>query len=439
MDNMFENGKRIYDFAAKIFPIARSITGDGVRKTLSMINEEIAESGYSLNILEIPSGTAVFDWTVPKEWVIREAYIENENHEKIIDFKENNLHVLGYSIAVDKWVPLSELLDHVYTEETLEDAIPYVTSYYKERYGFCMSENMKRSLKEGNYHMYIDSELKDGSLTIGELIIPSTTGSEEEIMISTYTCHPSMANNECSGPALSTALIRYVASLKHRRYAYRFIFNPETIGSISYLSLKLPELQKKVKAGFVLSCVGDDKDYSFIPSRYSDTLADMVIKNVLSFKDKHTEYSFLDRGSDERQYCSPGVDLPFIGFCRSKYGCYPEYHTSKDDMTIVSPSGFEGSYSAMCEVINALEYNLHYKTTVFCEPQLGKRGLYPTVSKKGSYDSVLAMRDLIGYSDGRNSLIEISNIIKVPVKELIPIVDKLMDGGLLTAAENESE
>lgn len=434
-------GQRIYEFAGKIFPIARSITGEGVRETLRLIDDEIAETGYKLNIMEIPSGTPVFDWTVPKEWAIRDAYIENEAGEKIVDFKKNNLHVLGYSLPVDEWVDKEELLKYVYTEENQPDAIPYVTSYYRERFGFCMTENMKKSLPEGKYHMFVDSELFDGSLTIGELIIPATEPVKEsdrasEILISTYTCHPSMANNECSGPALSTALIRYVASLKKRRFSYRFVFNPETIGSITYLSLKLDELKKKVCAGFVLSCVGDDKDYSFIPSRYSDTLADSVIENIMKYRPKYTKYSFLDRGSDERQYCSPGVDLPVVGVCRSKYGCFPEYHTSKDDMTFVSEEGFRGSYEMMKEVIDALEYNLKYRTTVYCEPQLGKRGLYPTISKKGIYDSVLAMRDLIAYSDGTNTLIEISDLIKVPVKELIPIVEKLLENGLI---ETEGE
>ena len=438
-------GHRIYAFAERLFPIARSITGEGVRETLKLIDSEIAETGYKLNVLEIPTGTQVFDWTVPKEWKIRDAYIENEAGEKIIDFRKNNLHVLGYSTPVDEWVDREDLLKHVYTQEDQPDAIPYVTSYYRERYGFCMSENMKNSLPEGKYHMYVDSELFDGSLSIGELVIPATEFSAtessskedeaEEILISTYTCHPSMANNECSGPALSAALIRYVASLSKRRFSYRFVFNPETIGSITYLSLKINELKKKVRAGFVLSCVGDDRDYSFIPSRYSDTLADEVIENVMKSRPKHTKYTFLDRGSDERQYCSPGVDLPVVGVCRSKYGCYPEYHTSKDDMTLVSENGFQGSFDMMCEVIDALEYNRKYRTTVFCEPQLGKRGLYPTISKKGSYDSVLAMRDLIAYSDGRNTLVEISELIKVPVKELIPIVDKLLENGLLETVE----
>lgn len=437
-------GKKIYNLADRLFPITRSITGKGVRETLEIINNEIKDTGYQLTIHEIPTGTPVFDWTVPKEWVIREAYIENEKHEKIIDFKENNLHVLGYSTPVDEWVELDELLEHVYTQEDMPDAIPYVTSYYKERFGFCMSENTKKSLKKNTkYHMYIDSELIEGSLTIGELIIPATEevffddGGEDkkEILISTYTCHPSMANNECSGPSLSAYLIKYVAALPKRRYSYRFVFNPETIGSITYLSQNLEELKKNIAAGFVLSCVGDNRDYSFIPSRYSDTLADRVIENVLKFKEKYTKYSFLDRGSDERQYCSPGVDLPVIGFCRSKYAKYPEYHTSKDDMTLVSEEGFQGSYDAMCEVINALEYNKNYKTKVLCEPQLGKRGLYPTISKKGSYDSILAMRDLIAYADGRNDLIAISEYINVPVKELIPIVDKLMANDLFESRD----
>lgn len=442
---MESHGQKIYDFAKEIFPITRSITGDGVRETLGCINKKIAGTGYQLDILEVKTGTPVFDWTVPKEWVIRDAYIEDESGKKLIDFKENNLHVLGYSLPVDEWVEAEELFSHVYTEESQPEAIPYVTSYYKERFGFCMSENLKQEIlkkdaeerknaKTPKYHMVVDSELKEGSLTIGELVIPSTCGNEEEILISTYTCHPQMANNECSGPALSSELIEYVASLESRRYTYRFVFNPETIGSITYLSLKLSELKKNVKAGFVLSCVGDDRDYSFIESRYGDTLADRVIDNVYHYRGKYTHYSFLTRGSDERQYCAPGVDLPVVGVCRSKYACYPEYHTSLDDMTLVSPEGFQGAYEVMCEVINALEYNKKYQVTVLCEPQLGKRNMYPTISKKGIYDEVLAMRDLIAYSDGRNDLIGVSELINVPVKELIPILKRLLESGILKEA-----
>lgn len=434
-------GQSIYNFANKIYPIPRSITGDGVRETLRCIDEEIKDTGYSLNIIEVKSGTEVFDWTVPKEWVIQDAYIEDEEGNKLIDYQKHNLHVLGYSLPVDKWVTVDELMEHIYTEEGEPDAIPYVTSYYKERFGFCMSENQKQDIlskskggttQEPKYHMYVDSKLKDGSLTLGELIIPSTEGNEEEIFISTYTCHPMLANNECSGPSLATYLIKHVAGMKKRRYNYRFLFNPETIGAITYLSLKLDELKKNVIAGFVLSCVGDDRDYSFIESRYGDTLADRVIENVYKYRGKYTHYDFSKRGSDERQYCSPGVDLPVVGVCRSKYGCYPEYHTSLDNMTLVSPEGFEGSYEVMCEVINILEHNGKYQVRVLCEPQLGKRNMYPSISKKGIYDEVLVMRDLIAYSDGRNDLIDISDRIKVPVRELIPILERLLENEIVS-------
>ena len=240
-----------------------------------------------------------------------------------------------------------------------------------------------------------------------------------------------MANNECSGPALSAELIRFVYSMKERRYTYRFIFIPETIGSITYLSRNLAYLKKHMIAGFNLSCVGDERDYSIVESRHGNTLADRVLKNVLSYQGKFSTYSFLERGSDERQYNAPGVDLPVVCYCRSKFGEYPEYHTSADDMTLITSEGFQGSYDVMTQVIFALENNRCYRTKVFCEPQLGKRGLYPTISQKGSYNSVKAMTDFIAYADGKNDLIGISNIIHQPVKTLIPIVEKLIENNLI--------
>lgn len=429
-----QTGKEMYDFAGRLFPINRSITGEGVRKTFALINEELRLNGApELNIVEVPSGTAVFDWTVPKEWSIRSGYIENEQGEKIIDFEENFLHILGYSTPVDEWVSLDELKQHIYVQEDLPDAIPYVTSYYKERYGFCMSMNQRDALPEGKYHMFIDSSLFEGSLTYGELILPGK--SEKEVLLSTYVCHPNMANNEVSGPVLSTALIKYIAAMKDRKYTYRFVFIPETIGSITYLSRNLAQMKANTIAGFVLSCVGDDRDYSILESRYADTLADRVLTNVLEFNGKYTRYDFSERGSDERQYNAPGVDLPVVVFCRTKFTKYPEYHTSKDDMTLVSPEGFAGSFRVMTEVIDVLENNAKYRVTVLCEPQLGKRGLYPTISKKGSYDAILSQRDLIAYSDGRNDLIDISERIKVPVRELIPIKDKLVANALLEVCD----
>lgn len=434
MGHNVNEGQEMYDFVCKIFPYCRSLTGEGVRQTLNDLREFITQGGGpELQVFEVPSGTRAFDWTVPREWKIREAYIEDEAGNHIIDMKDNNLHVLGYSTPVDKWVSLDELKAHIYTQPDQPDYIPYVTSYYKERFGFCMSENMKNSLPEGKYHMYIDSELFDGVLNYAEIVIPGET--DEEVFFSTYFCHPSMANNECSGPALSGELVKYVMSLPQRRYTYRFVYVPETIGSITYLSQgeHLSNLQKSMVAGFNLSCVGDNRDYSIVESRHADTLADRVLKNVLHYHtdNKYSTYSFLKRGSDERQYNAPGVDLPVVGFCRSKFGEYPEYHTSADDLSLVSPEGLQGAYDVMKQVIDALELNDKYKMKVLCEPQLGKRGLYPTISQKGSYDEIKAMTDFIAYADGKNDLVDISNTINVSVRELTKIIGKLQSAELI--------
>lgn len=424
-------GERMYEFASKIFPYTRSITGEGVRQTLADIADYIADSGVELKVYSVPSGTAVFDWTVPKEWRISNAYIENGHGDHIIDMKDSNLHVLGYSTPVDEWVDLDELKQHVYVEEDQPDLIPYVTSYYKERFGFCMSKNMLDSLPAGKYHMYIDSELFDGVLNYAEAIIPGDT--DEEIMFSTYFCHPSMADNECSGLALAAELINTVSAMKERKYTYRFIFVPETIGSITYLSRDdhVSYLKEHVKAGFVLSCVGDDNDYSMIGSRYGNTIADRALKSVLQYKDKHTFYDYSKRGSDERQYNAPGVDLPVVCFCRSKFGEFPEYHTSADNMTYVSPEGFQGAYDVMRDVIEIFEKNAIYQIKVLCEPQLGKRGLYSDISRKGIYDGIMVQRDVIAYSDGTNDLLDLSERIGVPVSEIIDIVDRLAENDLL--------
>ena len=428
-----DKGQDIYNLAQKIFPYCRSITGEGVRRTIADLKAYIEkDSNTVLSVHEIPSGMPVFDWTVPKEWVIRDAYIEDEIGNRVIDMKQHNLHVMGYSTPVDRWVDLDELKQYIYTEQDQPDVIPYVTSYYKERYGFCMSELQKNALRPGRYHMYIDSELFDGVLNYAEAVIPGER--EQEIFFSTYFCHPSMANNECSGPALAAELIRYVAAMEHRQYTYRFIFIPETIGSISYMSTggHLAHMQQTMLAGFNLSCVGDDRDYSIVESKYADTLADRVLKNVLRYHaGDYSTYSFLKRGSDERQYNASGIDLPVVCYCRSKFGEYPEYHTSADDMTLVSPEGFQGSYEVMTQVIQALEHNVNCRVTVLGEPQLGRRGLYPTISQKGSYDEIMEMVDLIAYADGKNDLIEISDRIGVAVNRLIPIVRRLKEAALL--------
>ena len=417
----------MYEMAERLFPICRSITGDGFRQSLGIIREHVPE----MQVFEVPSGTEVFDWTVPKEWNIRGGWIRRKDGETVIDFRDSNLHVLGYSVPIHQMVSREELLEHVYTQSEQPDWIPYVTSYYKERWGFCMSERQKQQLTDPEYEVCIDSTLADGSLTYGELIVPGET--DEEIFFSTYLCHPSMANNELSGPCLMTALIKYVQSLPKRRYTYRFIIVPETIGSITYLSRNIKSMQQHVKAGFVLSCVGDDRTYSMVSTKYEDTLADRVLENVLHFHyPDYIRYSFMKRASDERQYGSAGVGLPVCAFCRSKYHEYPEYHTSADDLSLISPAGLQGSYDVMVKVINALEYNRHYQMTCPCEPQLGKRGLYPTISQKGTYAAFRAMQHFTAYADGRNDLIAISEIIGTPVDQLIPIVGKLMEHHLVT-------
>lgn len=421
-------GNEMYELCDRLFPICRSITGDGVRETLKILKVIVPE----LTVHEVPTGTQAFDWTVPKEWRIRDAWIKNSKGEKILNFKEHNLHVVGYSTPVDKKVNLTELKQYLYSQPDQLDAIPYVTSYYKERFGFCMTQQQYDALPEDTYHIYIDSELFDGSLTYGELIIPGE--SEKEVLISTYMCHPSMANNELSGPALSVYLAKWLLSLEKRHYTYRFVYVPETIGSLTYMSQgdNLATMKANVVAGWNLSCVGDDRTYSMVSTRYGNTLADKVTKNVLSFVyPEYKYYSFLKRGSDERQYNAPGIDLPVCGFSRSKYGEFPEYHTSKDDMTLISPAGLMGAYNVMCQCIEALEYNYKYKIQCCGEPQLGKRGLYPTISQKGSYDEVEAMVNFIAYADGNNDIIDISEIIGVPVRKILPIVEKLAAKGLI--------
>ncbi len=414
----------MHNLAQRLFPICRSITGNGVRQTLKILREYIP-----LTIHEVPSGTPVFDWTIPKEWNIKDAYVSDERGNKIIDFKKNNLHVVGYSIAVDKTVALSELQEHVYSEESLPEAIPYVTSYYSKRWGFCISHKERQKLKNGKYKVFIDSELKDGSLTYGELIIPGK--SKKEIFLSTYICHPSMANNELSGPAVTTFLSKWILS-EPREYTYRVIFIPETIGSLTYLSKNFKHMKRNTIAGFNVTCVGDERCYSYLPSRLGDTLADKAALNVLRFRQPNfMKYSFLDRGSDERQYCSVGIDLPVVSIMRSKYGTYPQYHTSLDNLKFITANGLAGSYEVLKACLELLEKNKKYKMTCLGEPQLGKRGLYPTLSAKGSATQVKNMMNFIAYADGERDLLDISEKINVPARDIDLIAQQLLDAQLL--------
>jgi aminopeptidase-like protein len=421
-------GEQMYAMLCRLFPICRSITGNGVRQTLRMIEEEVP----GLTLHEVPTGTQVFDWVVPREWNVREAYVLDPDGNRVIDFAQNNLHLVGYSVPVNRKVSLAELHQHLYSLPDQPDAIPYVTSYYHERWGFCVTDRQRRAItKEGEYSVVIDSELKDGHLTYAELRIPGEQ--EEEVFLSTYVCHPSMANNELSGPVVTTFLAKWLLT-KRCRYSYRIVFIPETIGSITYLSRNVHEMKQRVIAGYNITCVGDDRCYSFLPSRRGDSLADRIALHVL--KHLHSDfvrYTYLDRGSDERQYCAPGIDLPVASVMRSKYGMYPEYHTSLDNLMLVTPTGLYGAFEVLRICLECVEADERLEATVSCEPQLGKRGLYPTLSTKQTSMQVRNMMNLIAYCDGTHKLLDIAEKINVPVWELMPLVETLKRHELLVA------
>jgi aminopeptidase-like protein len=427
-------GNEIHALAKRLWAINRSITGDGVRETLSTIKEILPE----LVICEVPSGTQVFDWTIPKEWRVKDAYIVTPSGNKICEFKKNNLHLVGYSTPISKKLSLSELQEHLYSLPSQPNAIPYITSYYKERWGFCLTHEERERLESGEYEVFIDSELFDGNLTYGEILIKGS--SEKEVFISTYVCHPSMANNELSGPCVTTFLAKKLKEAEQLRYSYRLIFIPETIGSITYLSKNIDHLKSCVIAGFNVSCVGDNREYSYLPSRNGDTLSDSVAKHVLkNLSPTYKSYTWGDRGSDERQYCAPGVDLPIASIMRTKYGKYDEYHTSLDDLiNVVTPEGLDGGFSALWRALEAIEKNYFPKVTVLCEPQLGKRGLYPTLSTKSSGVEVRLMMDLITWSDGTRCLVDIAERCNAPVWELYPIIEKLSDNQLMVLLDAPS-
>ena len=409
--------------------INRSITGEGVRETLVKIQKEHLPN---LNIETVPSGTKVFDWVVPPEWHVTKAYIITPEGKKICDFSINNLHLVGYSIPFFGKMRLDQLQKYLHSLPEQPKAIPYITSYYKERWGFCLAQEQRDALDEGEYEVVIDSRLFPGQLNYGELILPGE--SDQEIFISTYICHPSMANNELSGITVTTYLAKWLSELKVRRYTYKFVFIPETIGSITYLSKNYVNLKKKVIAGFNISCVGDERSYSYLPSRNGKTISDKVAKHVLKWiAPDYKSYTWLSRGSDERQYCSPGIDLPIASIARTMYENYPEYHTSLDNLqNVVTPKGLDGGYWALRRALELVEKNKIYKNKFLCEPQLSKRNLYPTLSTKKSVEQVMAMLNLLSFCDGEHSLLDIAEKINVPAWELYELVEKLISHDLIS-------
>ena len=420
--------KKFYELAKnKLFPITRSLTGKGVKDTLGIIKKEFPR----LKIKKIKSGTKVFDWKIPDEWNISNAYVIDKKGKRIIDFKNHNLHVVGYSIPVNKYIPKKHLIKNLYFLRNQPKAIPYVTSYYKRRWGFCLSYDHFKKIKKN----YLNNDLfkvviksnfnTKGNLNYGELVLKGK--SSQEILISTYICHPSMANNELSGPIVSMGLINYFQKKKNLKKTLRFLFIPETIGSISYLSQNLKKLKKNLIGGFNLSCIGDERTHSCMFTKYNDSPSDEALLQAyknLKIK-KFKIYSFLKRGSDERQYNSPGIDLPIASIFRTKYGNYPEYHTSLDDFNLVTLKGIKGGFNVAKEAINIILKNIYPTSNILCEPQLSKRGLYPSLSTKNKKTTSKDFLSFLQYSDGKNSLNKISKLIKLNLKATKKIYTKL--------------
>jgi aminopeptidase-like protein len=393
-----------------LFSICRSITGRGVQKTLKIIKEQFP----TLKIRSIKSGTKVFDWRIPLQWDIDDAYILDKKNKKILDFKKNNLHIVGYSVSLNKAIKFENLLKRIHTIPKLPYAIPYRTSYYKKYWGFCMSNKYKTELtkqykKNDVFKVVIKSKFKKGFLKYGELEIKGK--SKQEILISTYICHPSMANNELSGPIVSMSLINYFIKKKLDK-TLRFIFIPETIGSIAFINKNLKKLKSNLVGGYNLTCIGDERMHSCMLTKYNNSLSDLsLLEAYKKLKIKYKIYSFLKRGSDERQYNSPGIDLPITSIFRSKYEEYPEYHTSLDDFNLVTLKGTKGGFQVSKTAIELLLKKIIPQNRFLCEPFMGKRNLYPTLSGKKISQPQKDLMNFMTYSDGSNDLKQISKMI----------------------------
>jgi aminopeptidase-like protein len=419
-----EMGSRMLSFVEDLFPICRSITGDGIRETLRRIGERIP-----LELREVPTGTPVLDWTVPKEWNIREAYIEDPGGRRVVDFRDHNLHVVGYSVPVDARMPLSELREHIHTLPDRPGLIPYRTSYYNESWGFCMAHEQFEQLPDGEYVVRIDSSLETGSLTYGELVLAGD--SEAEVLISCHCCHPSLANDNLSGIALATQLAQHLSGVQ-RRHTYRFLFVPGTIGAISWLALNEQRVNN-IQHGLVVTCVGDAGQPTYKRSRRSSAMIDRAAAHVLQHSGQpHRIVDFSPYGYDERQYCSPGFDLAVGSLSRTPHGEYPEYHTSGDDLDFVRASCLADSLSLYLQVLDILENDGEFRNlSPKGEPQLGRRGLYPSVGAQGVGSELMARLWVLNLSDGRHSLLDVAERSGLPFREVKEAARVLSESGLL--------
>ncbi len=415
-------GQTMHERLTSLYPICRSITGNGVRETLSQL-----KSLLPLQIFEVPSGTQVFDWVVPNEWNIRDAWIKNANGVRVLDFQQHSLHVMSYSLPIHQTMPLEQLRKHITSLPDQPDVIPYKTSYYKEDWGFCMRHRDLRELEDGDYEVCIDSSLAPGSLTYGEFYLPGQT--TDEILFSAHICHPSLANDNLSGVVVGATLASILAAKSQLRYSYRFVFIPGTIGAITWLA-RNEERTPNIRHGLVLSGLGDAGSITYKQSRQGDALIDRAVSHVLlSSGEPFAIQRFSPYGYDERQYCSPGFNLPVGCFSRSPYGTYPEYHTSNDNPAFVRPESLAGSLKTILEIVDVLEGDCVYlNTQPKCEPQLGRRGLYREL---GSTGETMAMLWILNLADGKATLLEMAERSSIPFAKLSGVARTLESHGLM--------
>lgn len=419
-------GEAMHAFARALYPMLRSITGQGVRDTLARIGEHIP-----VTVTEVPTGTQAFDWPVPREWVVREAWIKGPDGQKVVDIADHNLHLVNYSAPFRGTLSLAELRPHLFSLPDRPDWIPYRTQYFKEDWGFCLADRQLQSLPEGNYEVCVDTELKDGSLTFGECVLPGE--SSDEVLISTHVCHPSLANDNLSGIAVATWLAKALASLPSRRYTYRFVFAPSTIGVITWLSQR-EAVTRRVRHGIVISGVGDGGQYHYKCSRRGDAEIDRIVARVLAESgEAHGLLPFIPYGYDERQYCSPGFNLPMGCFSRSTYGSYPQYHTSADNLDFIRPHNLEKSLNLLLKGISVVERNATYRNlSPFGEPQLGRRGLYSLIGGHNESQKLqLALLWVLNQSDGTNSLLDIAETAGQPFDLIHQAAEALLHQQLL--------
>ena len=422
-----ELGRELHQFAAELYPICRSITGDGIRQTLARIRERIP-----LQIFEVPTGTPVFDWTVPKEWNIRDAYVKDRNGRRVVDFRQSNLHVLNYSTPVHVTMPLSELKPHLFTLPERPDWVPYRTSYYKEDWGFCLSHNQMLALEDGDYEVCIDSTLEDGHLTYGECYLEGR--SSDEVLISCHACHPSLANDNLSGLTVATFLAELLSE-RDLRFSYRFLFIPGTIGAITWLSGN-HENAERIRHGLVLTGIGDAGAFHYKKSRRGDAEIDRAAAYVLRHCSQSAQIlEFSPYGYDERQYCSPGFNLPVGCLMRSVWGTFPEYHTSADNLNFIRPEQLAESLTVCTAIVDVLENNRRYRNlNPFCEPQLGKRDLYRSTGGDSIGAEINARLWVLNLSDGEHSLLDIAERSGLPFSAISDTAKLLFERGLLSIA-----